>query len=117
METVPRRGDRRAGTGRGGRFTATPLIVEWGRLSAENMDAGDTLSRAIAEEPTRELEIELIEDRKLMLPPSTYPWGGFDRRRELWVRRQALERARVQRARADLWHWLRRVFTIGLRKS
>lgn len=78
------------------------------------MNAGDTLSRAIAEEPARELEIELIEDRKLSLPPSTYPW---DRRNQLWRRKQALEGARVQRARAELWHWLRRVFTIGLWKS
>ena len=73
---------------------ATPLIVEWRRVSAEYMNARDVLSRAIAEERMRELEIELIEDRKLTLPPSTYPWDGFDRRRELWTRRQAL-RGRV----------------------
>ena len=56
----------------------TPLIVEWRRPSAEYMNAGDTLSRAIAEERLRELEIELIDDRKLTLPPFTYPWDGFD---------------------------------------
>ena len=93
---------------------ATPLIVEWRRVSAEFADAGDALSRAVAEERMRELEIELIEDRKLTLPPSTYPWDGFDRRRELWTRKQALERARVQRARAELRRWLRRVLTFGL---
>ena len=93
---------------------ATPLIVEWRRVSAEFADAGDALSRAVAEERMRELDIELIEDRKLTLPPSTYPWDGFDRRRELWTRKQALERARVQRARAELRRWLRRVLTFGL---
>ena len=93
---------------------ATPLIVEWRRVSAEHMNAGDALSRAVAEERLRELEIELIEDRKLTLPPSTYLWDGFDRRRELWTRKQALERARVQRARAELRRWVRRVITFGL---
>ena len=92
----------------------TPLIVERRRVSAEFADAGDALSRAVAEERVRELEIELIEDRKLTLPPSTYPWDGFDRRRELWTRKQALERAQVQRARAELRRWLRRVLTLGL---
>lgn len=96
---------------------APPLIVEWRRASAEYMGAGDTLSRAIAEERLRELKIKLIEDRKLMLPPSTYLWDGFDRRNQLWTRKQALERARVQRARAELWQWLRRVFTLGLWQS
>lgn len=43
----------------------------------------------------RELEIELIEDRKLTLPPSTYPWDSFDRRNQLWRRKQALERAKA----------------------
>ena len=92
---------------------ATPLIVEWRRVSAEFADAGDALGRATAEERMRELEIVLIEDRKLTLPPSTYPWDGFDRRNELWTRRQALERARVQRARAELRRRLRRVLTLG----
>ena len=95
----------------------TSLIVEWRRVNAEYMNAGDALSRVVAEERLRELEIELIEDRKLTLPPSTYPWDGFDRRRELWTRKQALERARVQRARAELRQWLRGVITFGLWKS
>ena len=93
---------------------ATPLIVEWRRVSAEFADAGDALSGAVSEERLRELEIELIENRKLTLPPSTYPWDSFDRRNQLWTRRQALERARVQCARAELRRWLWRVLTLGL---
>ena len=68
----------------------------------------------VTEEQTRELEVELIEGRKLTLPPSTYLWDGFDRRNQLWTCKQVLERAQVQRARAELWHWLRRVITFGL---
>ena len=93
---------------------ATPLIVEWRRARAEFLDAGDGLSRAIAEERMRELEIELIGERELTLPPRTYPWDGSDRRDELWRRTQALERARVERAWAQIRRWIRRVLTLGL---
>ena len=93
---------------------AAPLIVEWRGVSAEFMDAGDALSRAAAEERLRELEIQLIEDHKLTLPPSTYPWDSFDRRSHLWTRKEALSRARVERARAELRRWLRRVLTLRL---
>ena len=93
---------------------ATPLIVEWRKVRAEYLDAGDGLSRAIAEERMRELEIELIGGRELTLPPRTYPWDGSDRRDEVWRRTQALERARVERARAQIRRWIRRVLTLGL---
>ena len=93
---------------------AAPLIVEWRRVNAEFMDAGDALGRAAAEERLRELEIELIEDHRLTLPPSTYPWDSFDRRSHLWTRKEALNRARVKRARAELRRWLRRVLTLRL---
>ena len=93
---------------------ATPLIVEWRRVRVEFLDAGDGLSRAIAEERMRELEIELIGERELTLPPRTYPWDGSDRRDEVWRRTQALERAQVERARVQIRRWLRRVLTLGL---
>ena len=92
---------------------ATPLIVEWRKVRAEFLDAGDGLSRAVAEERMRELEIELIGGRELTLPPRTYPWDGSDRRDEVWRRTQALERARVERARAQIKRWIRRVLTLG----
>ena len=93
---------------------ATPLIVEWRKVKAEFLDAGDGLSRAIAKERMLELEIGLIGERELTLPPRTYPWDGSDRRDELWRRTQALERARVERARAQIRRWIRRVLTLGL---
>ena len=92
---------------------ATPLIVEWRKVRTEFLDAGDGLSRAIAEERMRELEIELIGGHELTLPPRTYPWDGSDRRDEVWRRTQALERARVERSRAQIRSWIRRVLTLG----
>ena len=91
---------------------ATPLIVEWRKVRAEFLDAGDGLSRAIAEERMLELEIELIGGHELTLPPRTYPWDGSDRRDEVWRRTQALERARVERSRAQIRRWIRRVLTL-----
>ena len=93
---------------------ATPLIVEWRKVRTEFLDAKDGLSRAVAEERMRALEIELIGERELTLPPRTYPWDGSDRRDEVWRRTQALERARVERARAQIRRWIRRVLTLGL---
>ena len=93
---------------------ATPVIVEWRRVRVEYLDAGDGLSRAIAEERMRELEIELIGERELTLPPRTYPWDDSDRRDEVWRRTQALERARVERSRAQIRRWIRRVLTLRL---
>ena len=61
-----------------------------------------------------ELELVLIEEHELTLPPAFCPWDWADRRRELWSRTQALKDARVERARAQLWRRLRRVLTLGL---
>ena len=49
-------------------------------------------SRALAEERMRGLEIELIEDHGLTLPPATYPWTEGERRSEVRSRRMTLER-------------------------
>ena len=93
---------------------ATPLIVEWRRVCAERARAGDRLSKAVVEERMRELEIAMIGEHELTLPPATYPWDRFDRRDEVRRRTQALNRVRVERARAQLRRWLRRVLTLGL---
>ena len=96
---------------------AAPLIVEWREVRAEFLDTlktGPALRLAVAHERMLELEIELIDRHELTLPPRTYPWDSFDRRSHLWTRKEALSRARVERARADLRQWLRRKLTFGL---
>ena len=96
---------------------ATPLIVEWRKARADFLKTlrdGTVLRRAAAYERTLELEIEMIGEHELTLPPRTYPWDGPDRRKQLWMRTQALDRVRVERARAQLRRWLRRVLTLGL---
>ena len=93
---------------------ATPLIVEWRRVCGDFIEAKDRLSKAVAGERMRELQIAMIGDHQLTLPPATYPWDRFDRRDEVRRRTQALNRVRVERARAQLRRWLRRVLTLGL---
>ena len=92
---------------------STPLVAEWRKLRAEFLGAADGLSRALAEERMLELEIELIGERELTLPPRTYPWDGSDRRDEVWRRTQTLEQVRVRRARVELWMRIRKVLTLG----
>ena len=55
---------------------ATSAIVQWRRAKTEFQDAmkaGTALSRAIALERLLMLEIELIGEWELTLPPRTYP--------------------------------------------
>ena len=96
---------------------ATPLIVEWRKARAEYAGAKNRLDKATARRRMLELEIAIIEKHKLTLPPRTYPWDWSDRRDEVWRRQRWLEDAQVDRNRALLWRWLRRVFTVGLWKN
>ena len=96
---------------------ATPLIVEWRGATAERKRAaatGTALEQAEARMRALELEIELIDTHELTLPPDTYPWDRSDRREHLRRRRRSLKNARVDRNRALLRRWLRRVLTFGL---
>ena len=70
---------------------AAPLVAEWRRLYGGGVDEGDRVERAMAEERMRGLEIELIEDHGLTLPPAPYPWTEGERRSEVRSRRMTLE--------------------------
>ena len=100
---------------------ATPVIVEWRRVRAEflkTLKTGTTLDRTEVQEPMLELEIAIVEEYGLTLPPASFPGDEFDRRDKVWERTQDLKRVRAERNRALLrrWlrRWLRRVFTCRL---
>ena len=96
---------------------ATPATVEWRKARDELREAartGTTLDRTEVRERVVKLETVLIEKHELTLPPATYPWDQFDRRDQLWERKQSLDRVRVERNRAKVRRWLRRVLTFGL---
>ena len=97
---------------------AMPVIVEWRRQArAEYAGAKNRLDKAVARRRVLELEIAIIEEHELTLPRATYPWDWSARRDQVWRRRQSLEEARVERNRAVLRRWLRRVLTLGLWKK
>ncbi len=92
---------------------AAPLVAEWRRLYGGGVDEGDRVERAMAEERMRGLEIELIEDHGLTLPPAAYPWTEGERRSEVRLRRMTLERVRGERIRAEWRRRIRRWLTLG----
>ena len=96
---------------------ATPLVVEWREARAAFLGAdGSRVERARGWVRMCELELVLVGEHGLTLPPDTYyPWDAFRREEELWRRRRSLRNAHRERRRALRWRFLRRLFTLGLR--
>ena len=93
---------------------ALPLVVEWREAQGARERAGDGLGRARAEERVRQLEVAMIEEHRLTLPPDTDPWDGIVRREQASWRRRTLARVRRERRRAEWRRLVRRVLTLGL---
>ena len=93
---------------------AAPVVVEWRRARDEWTSARDGLARAVAEERMRELEVVLIGEHSLTLPPNVDPWDGLTMQNRRWGRQMELERVRRERSRAQRRRCLRRVLTLGL---
>ncbi len=95
---------------------ATPLVVEWREARAAFLGAGGSrVERASGWVRMCELELVLVGEHGLTLPPDTYPWDAFRREEELWRRRRSLRNAHRERRRALRWRFLRRLLTLGLR--
>lgn len=93
---------------------AAPAVIEWRRARDAWTAARDGLARAVAEERMRELEVELIGEHGLTLPPNVDPWDGLTMQNRLWGRQMELQRVRRERGRAHRRRWVRRVLTLGL---
>ena len=89
---------------------AWSLVSEWRELKAAHPDEGKGLSWLRTEERFLAVELELLEDHGMTLPPETYPLQGFDRNGQINWRRTALSDTRRALAKAE---FLRRV-TFGL---
>ena len=89
---------------------AWPLIDEWRGLKESHPNQGKGLEWLAVEERFLSLELELLEDHGLTLPPETYPLRGLDRSAQVSWRRKALSDTRRALARAE---FLRKV-TFGL---
>ena len=94
---------------------AAPVIVEWRRQHIAHLDKGASgVEQARAWVRMCQLELVLIGDYELTLPPDTYPWDTFRLREERQRCERSLRRARRKLVRAHCWRFLRRLLTFGL---
>ena len=93
---------------------AWPLVSEWRTLSEGHSAKGQSLSWLASEERIRELEVAMLEEHGLTLPPETQPLTGTWRNSQLNWRKEALYDTRRARARRELLRWFRRVLTLGV---
>ena len=93
---------------------AVPLITEWRRLRTVAYVGYSRVERTRRAERRWGLEIEMIEEFGLALPPETEPLPKSRRDTHLGWRKEALDRARKERIRAERVRCLRRVLTLGL---
>ena len=69
---------------------AWALIVEWRELKAVHPNDGKSLGWLRTEERFLALELALLEDHGMTLPPARFPLRGFDRNGQVTHRRTAL---------------------------
>ena len=93
---------------------AWPLIVEWRGLKDAHPNEGKGLDWLTAQERVLELELALLEEHGMTLPPEKQPLRGLDRSGQISWRRTALYDTRRARAQAELLRKVRRVVTFGL---
>ena len=90
---------------------AWPLIVEWRELKDAHPNEGRGLAWLKEEQRLLEVELALLEEHGLTLPPEQRPLRGFARSGQISWRRTALDDTRKALARRELWLRVKRWFT------
>ena len=90
-----------------------PAVVEWRRLN-QRREEGTKLDQVKTRERIMALEIAMIGEYELTLPPDTYAIHPSEREGYLRWRRRALADLQTERARRELRRWVRRILTLGL---
>ena len=93
---------------------AWPLVEEWRGLRAGHPRQGGSLSWLVTAERLLMLELAMLEEHGLTLPPEKQPLRGFGRRGQTSWRWKALADTRVALRKRKLLRWVRRVLTLGL---
>ena len=99
---------------------AWPLVKEWRELWDGHPAQGKGLEWVSTRQRILEVEVALLEEHGLTLPPETEPLRGLDRGAQLNWRLKALHEFSKRRARLELlakvagapspWRWLRAVW-------
>ena len=90
---------------------AWPLIVEWRELKGAHTNQGRGLEWLKDEQRLLELELALLEEQGMTLPPEQRPLRGFAKSGQASWRRTALDDTRKARARREFWLRVRRWLT------
>ena len=93
---------------------AWPLVAEWRELRANHPNQGRSLSWLTAHERILVMELAMLEEHELTLPPAKQPVKGLARRDHTRWRWKALYRTQVALRRRKLLRWLRRLLTLGI---
>ena len=93
---------------------AWPLVAEWRALWKDHPDRGRGLRWLATEARILELELAILEQHGLTLPPETEPLRGLERNAQLGWRQKALADTRRKLARRRALRRLRRLLTLGL---
>ena len=88
-----------------------PLVDEWRALELRR-EVGTKLDRARTRERIMALELALIEDHGLTLPPARSPMHPSERETHLGWRRRALDDLRRERVKQEMLNRVRRVLTL-----
>ena len=89
------------------------LIQEWRDLKRTHPSRGRGLDWLRVEERVLAVELTLLEEHGLTLPPETYPLKGLDRSAQVNWRRKALEDTQRARKRQELLRRVERLLTLG----
>ena len=93
---------------------ALPVVAAWRRALRALDEASHRLGRLNAQERQLRLEVQLIDDRRLTLPPAHTPWDNVRRATELRLRLRSLDRVRLQRVWAFPLHYAGRILSLGM---
>ena len=93
---------------------AWPLVEEWRLRRADHPHRGRSLSWLVTEERLLTLELAMLEEHGLTLPPETQALRGFGRKGQTSWRWKALYDTRKALRKRELLRWVRRVLTLGL---
>ena len=83
---------------------AWPLVEQWREFWAGHPPEGKGLAWTARRRRILELEIAMLDEHGLTLPPETAPLGGLDRREQWSWRERELARVRRRRTRLELLH-------------
>ena len=93
---------------------AAELVAEWRAVRTRAEALGGRVDRAGASVRRWELEIAMLGDFHLTLPPETEPLDASRREDHLRWRREALASAQRELSTAQRTRWLRRALTLGV---